>query len=81
TGLSGESEFCVECQTIAASQPVVDCLSGIDAELGSCEFTDQAACCLSEASGIDCVADPTTVDFFDCLYDQLDLCDGGWTCS
>ncbi|CAM9990348.1 unnamed protein product, partial [Ectocarpus fasciculatus] len=76
----GDSATCNQC--VAASEDVfVDCVAGIDLEFGSCEYTEQQACCLNEASGVDCIGDQVTFEFFECLYDNTELCDGGWTCS
>ncbi|CAM9984963.1 unnamed protein product [Ectocarpus sp. 6 AP-2014] len=76
-----ESDICLECTAVITGGSFSDCLSGIDATIGSCEFTEQAACCLNEVSGIDCVSDLATFEFFECVYDLADPCDASLTCS
>ncbi|CAB1108985.1 unnamed protein product [Ectocarpus sp. CCAP 1310/34] len=81
TCLSVESDVCTECTFFTSGNSFVDCLAGIGAEIGSCEYTEQLACCLNEVSGIDCLSDPVTFEFFEYFYDPTEACDGGWTCS
>ncbi|CAN0103421.1 unnamed protein product, partial [Ectocarpus sp. 13 AM-2016] len=76
-----ESGVCTECTFFISGDSFVDCAAGIGAEIGSCEYTEQLACCVNEVSGIDCVGDPVTFEFLECFYDPTEACDGDWTCS
>ncbi|CAN0492787.1 unnamed protein product, partial [Ectocarpus sp. 12 AP-2014] len=76
-----ESEVCLECTAVTTDGTFLDCLLGIDAAFGSCEFTEQAACCLNDVAGIDCVSDLATFEFLECLYDLAEPCDVSLTCS
>lgn len=43
--------------------------------------TEQSVCCYNEASGNDCVGDPVTYAYLECLFDPTDSCEDDWTCS
>ncbi|CAN0370022.1 unnamed protein product [Ectocarpus sp. 12 AP-2014] len=76
-----ESAFCSACLASTSEPAYADCESAIPADLFVCQYAEYDVCCYNEASGNDCVGDPVTYAYLECLWDTTDSCEDDLTCS
>ncbi|CBJ31227.1 expressed unknown protein [Ectocarpus siliculosus] len=77
-----ESDFCSACLASTSEPAYAACESALPSDLFVCQYAEYNVCCYNEASGNDCVGDPVTYAYLECLWDTTDSCeDDDWTCS
>ncbi|CAB1105109.1 unnamed protein product [Ectocarpus sp. CCAP 1310/34] len=78
-----ESETCAACFEASTSDAFFTCLDNLPIFTtdDGCDSNEDFACCFNEASGLDCINDPTTFALIECLYDDANHCEENWTCS